>query len=390
MLVQLRMLFTAAVAAGLCAGPVIAQEPAAAPAGEATPAAPPPAAAPSPQAGDSGSKPPALEPVTELEPAPAPAAEPPVQENPWSRGVPHSERRAAEALFLDGNKLLRESITLLAVSRYREALTHWDHPNIHFNLAIALVAVDQPVEAHDHLQRAIEYGAKPLEEERFRHARNYLLLLEKQLVQLRVRCEVPEGVVEMDGRQLFATPGEWSGLVRAGRHTLVARREGYVTNQSVRIFEGGQAARIDLELKTLGELTQHSRRWSAWKPWTVLGAGAALAVGGGLMQYQGRQDVAAVDRKSRELCPDGCDREPGDVNRLRRRGDLLQKAAVGAYAVGGAAVVVGGVLTFLNRDHVTVRPYDTTTVAEEPAQARLEVSPLVTPDAPGLSVLIRF
>ncbi len=399
MRVHPRMILAAAAAVWLSSGPVAAQEPPATPDTEAVPAAPEQGAAPAPaeapqDGGEFGSKQMTLDPIRQLEPQPVPAVEPPQEENVWSHGVPEAERRAAEALFLEGNKLLRESLTLLAVSKYREALTHWNHPNIHFNLAIALMSMDQPVETYEHLQQATQYGAKPLAEERFHHARNYLVLLEKQLARVQVRCDVPEGYVELDGHQLFATPGEWNGLVRAGRHTLVARRDGYVTNQSVRVFDGGKTLSIALELKTIDELTVTTRRWSAWKPWAVVGGGAAVLAAGAALVAGGNQKVKDYDRDAARCTPSNrCTvAQVEALVQVRKDGEKLQKLGAAGYAAGGAVLATGAVLVFLNRGQSQVRTYDSgETVAAPPAGApTVELSPLVTPDAPGLALRVRF
>ncbi|HYD40402.1 MAG TPA: hypothetical protein VEB43_06195 [Anaeromyxobacter sp.] len=375
-----RMLLAAAVAVALCAGPAAAQEPNPQPAPQGD--------------GDFGAKQMTLDPIRQLEPQPVPAVEPPQDENVWSHGVPEAERRAAEVLFLEGNKLLRESLTLLAVSKYREALTHWNHPNIHFNLAIALMSMDQPVETYEHLQQATRYGAKPLAEERFHHARNYLALLEKQLARVELRCDVPEGVVELDGHQLFATPGEWNGLVRAGRHTVVARRDGYVTNQAVRVFEGGQTVRLQLQLKTLAQLTETKRRWSAWKPWAVVGGGATVLGAGAALLVGGNEKIRQYDRQSKLECREEegfCTSEPPALARLRKDGRVMQRAGVVAGAAGGAVLVTGAILVFANRGRSHVRTYDEIEgAAPAPPPPRVEISPLVTPDAPGLAVRLRF
>ena len=39
----------------------------------------------------------------------------------------------------------------------------WDHPGIHYNLALALLNMDQPVEVYQNLENAIKYGAEPLD-----------------------------------------------------------------------------------------------------------------------------------------------------------------------------------------------------------------------------------
>ncbi len=316
----------------------------------------------------------------------------PAEESPWSHGVSEKDRQAADALFQEGNKLLRESITLSAATKYREGLAHWDHPNLHFNLAVALMSQDQPVETYQHLVQSVKYGVRPLEQERYQHAKNYIALLEKQIVRVQIRCDVPGGQVELDGQPLFTAPNGWEGLVRAGRHTLVARREGYVTNQSVRMWEGGKPVAVSLQLNTLEELTVHKRRWSAWKPWTLLGAGVAVTAVGVGLHVTGRNKVDTANRRAQEECskPNTCSSEPADIAQLRKQGTQMQSAAMVAYAVGGSALVAGGILTWLNRDESHIRSYDSGESEPPPAISRLDIAPVLTPGGAGVSVALRF
>ncbi len=318
-----------------------------------------------------------------------PSLGPSSKDNVWSKGVPEEARRAADALFQEGNALLRESICISAAAKYRQALERWDHPNIHYNLALALMNLDQPVETYQHLLGAVKYGPEPLQKERFEHAKNYLTLLEKQLARVKIRCDVPGASVEMDGRSLFVPPGEHEGLMRAGRHTIVARGEGFVTNHSVRVLDGGQTAVVDLKLKTMEELTQYRRRWPAWIPWSIVGAGAAVALTGVGIHYAALQKIDSVDSQSRARCPTGCASEPSDLAHDRAQASTMQKIAYGAYGAGGAALVVGGVLAYMNRAQSYVQSYDSD-APDQPPRAMLEIAPIIDPDRPGLSAAVRF
>lgn len=312
-------------------------------------------------------------------------------ENVWSRGVSQADRSAADALFQEGNALLKESITVSAAAKYREALKRWDHPNIHYNLALALMTLDQPVETHEHLREAMRHGPEPLQKERFEHARNYLALLDKQLARIEVRCDAPGAQVELDGRPLFTGPGRHEALVRAGRHTVVASKPGLVTNQTVRVLEGGSTTLIDLPLRSLDELTRTKRRWSPWLPWSIVGAGAALALGGGALHYDALQKVDWVDEQSRLRCPgaEGCAVEPSDLADARRRASTFQSVAVGAYSVGGAAVLAGVTLAFLNRAETYVVPYEE--LGGAPPPPPVEVTPTFGGHGSvGLQATIRF
>ena len=319
---------------------------------------------------------------------------PQARESAWSKGVSEADRQAADGLFKEGNRLLRESITVSAVAKYREALGRWDHPNIHYNLALALMSLDQPLETHEHLQEAMKYGPGPLGADRFEHARNYQALLDKQLARVKVRCDVAGARVELDGKPLFTPPGEHEALVRAGRHTVVASKAGLVTNSVTRSFDGGQTTAVDLKLESLEQMTEYRRRWPTWKPWAVVGAGAAVALAGGALHYAGLQKVAQVDEASKTQCPTGCPTEPAGLASDRQTGVRMQQAAIGVYAIGAAAIATGAVLVYLNRGERYVRTYDAVAPADTapaaPPRTSLDIAPMVDGERRGLVATLRY
>src|SRR5688572_9697989 len=96
-----------------------------------------------------------------------------VGDRPWATNVSKEDQDAAWELVREGNALLKDSIFRQAVDKYREALKRWDHPAIHYNLALALLNLDQPLEVNKHLDKAMQYGALPLEQDKFEHAKGY-------------------------------------------------------------------------------------------------------------------------------------------------------------------------------------------------------------------------
>src|SRR2546423_895823 len=64
---------------------------------------------------------------------------------PWAAGVQPTEQRAALQMFHDGNVFLNDGLFAKAGDKYKEALKHWDHPAIHYNLALAQMNLDQPI-----------------------------------------------------------------------------------------------------------------------------------------------------------------------------------------------------------------------------------------------------
>lgn len=322
----------------------------------------------------------------------AATAKPPAQsdlggaqtERPWAKGVSEANQKRAVELFREGNGLLKESLFVQAAEKYREALRHWDHPGIHFNLALALLNLDQPVEVYTQLEEAMKYGPAPLDTDKFEHAGRYKALIEKQLARVDIRCSRPGAAVTLDGRALFVAPGRWQGLVRAGQHTIVATKTGYVTTQKTPILPAGLRTPIDLPLYTAEELTHYHRRWAAWIPWTVLGAGAAIAGVGGILHWRAgetyRQFDAGVKTCSQTSTNGGCT-PAGALAGKRATADDLQVGAIVGYGLGGAALVTGAVLAYLNR----ARPYRVSPDADKVALA-----PVVQPNGGGVVATIRF
>jgi hypothetical protein len=302
-------------------------------------------------------------------------------DRPWAKGISQDQQRAAVALFEAGNGLLKESIFLKAVENYRKALALWDHPGIHYNLALALLNLDQPIEVHEHLIAAMAYGPEPLENEKFEYARNYKTLVEKQLARVEITCDSPGAVVTMDGQKLFVAPGRYAGMVRPGAHSILATREGYVPSDMSRTILPGETTKLDLKLYTNDDLIQYRRRWPAATPWLVVGSGLAVAAGSGWMHMQARDNLGTFDRGI--VACGGCLLTPSLADTLNR-GKTLQTAAIGGYALGGAALVTGAVLVYLNQPE----PYRV-----DPKDKQLEVvgiSPVLSGETRGVQALFRF
>ncbi|GEN09091.1 hypothetical protein SAMN05443572_105350 [Myxococcus fulvus] len=299
---------------------------------------------------------------------------------PWAQGVPRDEQQAAQALFLEGNERLRESVFVEASRSYRRALRHWNHPAIHYNLALALMNLDQPIEVHKHLESALGHGADPLDSNRYEHARSYKALLEKQLAWVDVRCDERGAIVTLNGQPLFTGPGRYQGLIRPGMHSVIAFKDGYLPTEKRQALMPGERTKLELDLYTEEEVIRYRRRWSAWVPWTVLGAGLVAAGGGGWMHWKandafGKFDAGIKDPKGVNLTP--------DLKSLHKDGANFRAAAYGAYALGGAAAITGTVLLYLNRQ----RSYRLT--AEELAPS-LVIAPSVGSEFQGAVGTIRF
>ncbi|HEX5754646.1 MAG TPA: hypothetical protein VFZ09_51155 [Archangium sp.] len=330
---------------------------------------------------DTASPPPGLTP-----PAPdtqqASSAPEVLGDRPWAKGVSPEQQKAAMVLFQSANALLKESVFVQAVEKYRQALEAWPHPAIHYNLALALMNLDQPVEVHEQLVAALRYGPAPLENEKYEYARNYKTLMERQLARVDISCDTPGATVTMDGQTLFVAPGKYSGLVRPGAHSIVATKEGFLPTDQSRTLLPGETAALQLKMFTSEDLIEYRRKWAAWMPWTVVGAGVALGAGSGWLHLQARDNLRALD--AGVTACGGCFLTPA-LDATLTRGNTYQALAIGGYAVGGAALVTGVVLVFINQP----QPFRI-----DPNQKKLEtgmsVAPLVGGGTGGILTTFRF
>jgi hypothetical protein len=312
-------------------------------------------------------------------------------EKPWSKGVPLDARSDATELFNEGRKLYHDSLFFLAAEKYRAALERCNchHPAAHYNLALSLLSLDKPVEMRENLVLAIDNGLDLLGKVQFEHAKNYKTVLESQLVRFHIRCDVPGAHVSLDGEELFTPPGEAERWAKAGHHVVAATKNGFMANQVARAFAPGARPSLELKLNTQEELTVYTRRWSQALPWSFVGGGAAVALVGGGLFYAGHQTAKGADSSLRGLCPEGCKPAPSGDSTRRTAGERLQKVAIGAVTLGGAALLTGGVLLYLNRAHTSVRPYEPE-VAEAAHPPALSLAPLLDKEIRGVAATGAF
>src|SRR5690348_3534769 len=60
-------------------------------------------------------------------------------QSPWVKGVSQERQAAAAVLFNEGNGYYEKAVFSKAAELYRRALEQWEHPAIHYNLALALM-----------------------------------------------------------------------------------------------------------------------------------------------------------------------------------------------------------------------------------------------------------
>jgi hypothetical protein len=297
---------------------------------------------------------------------------------PWAAGVPEAEQAAAVELYHSGNLEFAESRFAQALAKYREAIGHWDHPAIRFNMAVCLINLDQPLEAKDNLERGLAYGDGPLGGEAFSQGMTYRKLLDAQLAHLKIVCPEVGTQVTLDGKLLLTGPGSVEEALLPGAHQLVATKAEFRTASKALVLVAGKLTTYDIGPLQLEVATRTVRRWAPWKPWAVLGGAGVLGVVGTISYVAAKHNFASYDVDVSAACPRGCDAAMlmalSGARRVRDRGQAEQVAAFSLFSAAGAAVIAGAIAVIANQPRVQLEPrHAQPSVALVPAGAALHV-----------------
>jgi len=300
-------------------------------------------------------------------------------ERPWARGVPEAEQDKALTLYRMGNAAFEQRRYSEAKPQYEQALSHWDHPNIRYNLAITLVHLDEPIPAYDHLVKSLEFGAAPLGDAHFESGQTLKRSLERQIGTISLTVEQPGVTVRLDGNVVVDAPGTKAVRLTPGNHELFAEKSGHRSfSRSVSVF-GGTSTTVDISLLKIE--TRLVRRWDPWKPWAVVGAGAAFVIAGIPLELSARSRTDEFEVAFADECPNGCPREQltAATRDLESSAKTRNVLGVSALVIGGVGIAAGVVGVVLNQPRAIESPGPNTAV-----------TPTVGRDSVGVSVLRRF
>jgi hypothetical protein len=306
------------------------------------------------------------------------------------RNVSPDEERKALKAFREGNTQLNDGFFVKAAEQYRAALSHWNHPAIHYNLALALINLDQPIEVFDELTKAMAYGPPALgDKEKFDRAKGYMKLVEGQLADIEVTCDKIGARVAVDGKDVFIAPGKYTAKVRVGKHTFYAEKQGYNARVNAPFIGPGEKFRIELNVYTAEELTRYRRKWqNTWLPYVVLGAGAAVGLGAGALELSAQSSYDEFNTKvaACNTMTAGCAITTPGITTARESGDTKRLAGYIGYGVAGAAIATGATLLWLNRRQA----YQISADELEATPAPIAITPVVSPDVMGAMVQGHF
>jgi tetratricopeptide (TPR) repeat protein len=285
------------------------------------------------------------------------------QKAPWAEGVSDEAKAQAKTLLDAGNALLLEKKYVEALEQYKQAITHWDHPAIRFNMSRCLIQLGRNVEAFESLEKALKYGAAPHEATVYEEALGYQKLLASQIGDLTVACTQAGVSMTLDGKPLGTCPTTVTKRVLTGQHQVLGTKRGLLPKTvevivSTDVATGTVTPRsIDITLDPLAKAARIEHRWPQWIPWTVFGSGLALGGIGLIFQTQAVSQMDEYDRWVTERCAGNCpDAELADVAHLETDSERNSAIGVSLMVTGGAAVATGAVMLWLNRGRTVYPP----------------------------------
>ncbi|MEZ4365097.1 MAG: PEGA domain-containing protein [Kofleriaceae bacterium] len=292
-----------------------------------------------------------------------PVEEPPPPETPWGANVPQAEKAQAIALATRGDEFFTTNEYGEAVKLYDEALTHWNHPAIHFNKTVCLMRLGRFLEADVHLKAALEYDGKALSDNDLRNAETFKEQLARLLVKVSITTTQDGVEVTLDGERLISGTGVGEKTVTPGSHALVATKPGFETLTQNLSLNPGEPYAETLVLKPAPKpATKLVRRWEkTWVPWTIAGAGAGVGLLGAGLMVIARSHMDQFNSTISSKCSSGCSQPdlpggegPDDPDLVaaydrKDQANLENTLGIGMVGVGGAAVLTGLVMVALNQ-----------------------------------------
>lgn len=288
-----------------------------------------------------------------------------------------SAQQKAEALFATGSKLYQQWQFVHAEQKYREALTHWEHPVIYLYLSRTLEKQGHLESAYETLQQALRQTSERLSSDDTQVAAELKKGLEARLAQIEVHCADAGAEVLLDGVPWFTAPGPQRKMIRPGQHVIIARKAGYFSVTEVATLLPGKQTRVEVHLSV--DEIRTARRWQQRTPWMVVAGGLTTSLVGGLFIRQAMSDYADFEETISACEPPFC----RQVSIRRREGGAWRDAVgAGMLVAGGAAAVVGLVGVLINQ------PYSYR--SEPKGGAKLDFAPLAFGAGTGLSARISF
>jgi len=289
--------------------------------------------------------------------------------DPCDANVAEDVKAKVRALFAEGNELFAQQAYGPALDKYKAAIALADQPAIRLNSAVAEIRLDRILDAADDLDAALRCGPTAFSAERYQHALDDRQLLAGRIGHIEARCSQAGAAVSLDGKAWFACPGAQDARLLAGEHTIVAEAKGYLTISRRVVVAGGTTAHEQLALIPIESAVTLEYPSPRWLPWTALGAGVAVGVGGIAFWVSGRHEMDDYNAQFADLCATGCsgNLDANSVERQlaaeRRSAQLKGELGLGMMIGGGAAALGSAAWAILNRPRRVLPDLEVTPMA---------------------------
>jgi hypothetical protein len=292
------------------------------------------------------------------------AAAPAVGQEPKdtsARAAPPSAKalKEARARYTQGTQLFKEGDYKLALIEFQRAYELAPNYRILYNIGAVNYQLNNYVDALRTLERYLAEGGKEIPAKRREEVEQDIKNLKARTAHITIIANVEGAEISIDNTVVGKTPLPASLLVDAGRHQVVATKEGRTTATKSLVLAGSDDAKVELELAEVSTQpsgpvflpspfpTQQPQQSSpviptqepdvappkssmVWIGWTATGVFAAGAIATGIGAV-----VSTGDLKTLRDTP-GTTRETLDSKQTQARA-----LAVAADVMGGAAVIAG-------------------------------------------------
>ncbi len=299
-----------------------------------------------------------------------------IEGRPWAKNLPQERRDEANALYQEGTERIQQLQFIQAAEKLQAALLLWDHPGIHYNLALALENLGETLAAYRHISLALRYQGAALHISECKQAHVTRQRLRRLLGEISIICAQPGSVVKLDGQPRCRGQDRVSELIMPGEYELDITGPDYSRRT--------ETIRIERDESRTFRVQRTPPITDARLPWLLIGSSAAIGATGYILHQGARDDFLAYDVAFVDACGAGCrDEHPDAPTYLLDRARLKQRIAIGSYIAGGGLLVTGAVLAYWQQRK-------TFEVTEQQRGIDITLSPSMSPDSASIHLIGNF
>jgi hypothetical protein len=142
----------------------------------------------------------------------------------------------------------------------------------------------------------------------------------------------------------MSCPGHASRRVLAGRHLVLGQLDGHVPiSRRIEVAAGANAIE-ELSFVPIDQAIRYAYPTPRWVPWTVVAAGAAVALAGVGLDISASRQMGRFDDAFATRCRTGCAADLSDVPDLRdekNAAETKSTIAITTIVAGGVTVAAG-------------------------------------------------